>query len=65
MQSTEQPFTLLSNDGTASCDLDLEDIRILILAISGFQLTSADKDHIEEFFVHLIEEYNKNYRRRQ
>lgn len=50
------PYTLLTNSGMNSFDLDKEDLRIIMLALSGWDLLPAERDHIRGFYYHIFNE---------
>lgn len=50
------PYTLLTNSGANSYDLDREDLRIIMLALAGFELTREERAHIHGFYMHIFNE---------
>jgi hypothetical protein len=50
------PYTLLTNSGSNSYDLDKEDLRIVMLALAGFDLTREERVHIRGFYFHIFNE---------
>lgn len=54
------PYTLLTNSGVNSYDLDKEDLRIIMIALAGFELTQKERAHIREFYIHIFNELSPN-----
>lgn len=52
----EPPYTLMANSGLSAIDLDREDLRIIMLALAGFELTREERIHIREFYLYIFEE---------
>lgn len=52
----EYPYSLLTNSGANQFDLDKEDLRIIMMALAGFELTREERDHIRGFYYHIFNE---------
>lgn len=49
------PFTLMENNGMSSIDLDHEDLRILMLAVAGFDLERDERARVRELYYYMFE----------
>lgn len=50
------PYTLLTNSGANSYDLDKEDLRIVMMALAGFELSREERVHIKGLYYHIFNE---------